>query len=131
MLARCVLEVGPEGYLGRVNATNVWAACSSHYADTIKYPIAAIFTLFVDGEIKSIKTDERIPYDVNTSAWFSMSVWEFACSRPTCSSSTFQCGQTFGKPTESQDPSVATNAPSFNHNSSILVMREFTTNYLL
>jgi len=90
--------------------------CSSTYADSTYDPIAAIFTLYVDGA----EVDSNTPQRTNNPDGYT---WDSTYTFTTAytSSSVYQCGQTFGIPTEVQDPSVAMNAPTFDQKCTVTV----------
>jgi len=92
----------------KLDENTVEVTCSTIYADSNYDPIAAIFTLYVDDDPIATDTPQRTTEDSYT--WISTSTFKTAYS----SSSTYQCGQTFGQPTEIEDPNVAMNAPTFN-----------------
>ena len=97
--------------------------CSSIYADSTYNPIAAIFKLYVNGDLVASDTPQRIDYDGYT--WISKSIFTAAYS----SSSTYQCGQTFGQPTDVQDLIIAMNSPAFNRNYSLTTPGESKINH--
>src|SRR6218665_1697080 len=119
---RCVSGKGPTCSCDRVTSDTVELTCSTIYADSTFDPVAAIFTLYVDGNAVLSDTPQRTSCDGYT--WISASSFTTAYS----SSSTYECGQTFGQPTEVLDPSVSMNAPEFNQKCPVTASGEFRTN---
>jgi len=97
--------------------------CSSIYADSTYDPIAAIFKLYVNGDLMATDTPQRTDYDGYT--WISTSTFTAAYS----SSFTYQCGLTFGQPTDVQDLIIAMNSPTFNRNVSLTTPGECEANH--
>src|SRR6218665_50270 len=123
VLKRCVSGQGPTCSCGLVNTPIVQLTCSASYADSTYNPIAAIFTLYVNGSCTTSDTPQRTS-STDGYAWISTSTFTTAYS----SSSTYQCGLTFGQPTVIQDPRAAWNAPTFNNYCSVTASGEFRTN---
>ena len=111
------------GSIRKLNATMVEVNCSSIYADNTYNPIGAVFTLYVNGNFVASGTPQRIDNDGYT--WISRSIFTAAYS----SSSTYQCGQTFGQPTDVQDLIIAMNSPTFNRNVSLTTPGECESNH--
>ena len=123
VLQCCVSGKGPTCSCSLVNPSSVQLTCSATCADYSYCPIAAVFTLYVNGRCAAFNTPQRTN-DPDGYAWNSTSSFTTAYS----SSSTYQCGLTFGPPTEIQDPSVAMNAPSFENYCSVTTSGEFIAN---
>lgn len=93
----------------KLNATTVEVSCSTIYADSTYDPIYAVFTLYVDGNNHTTFTPQRTSYNSYTYASTSTFTADYA------DSSIYECVQTFGHPTEIQDPYIAMNEPTFRH----------------
>src|SRR6218665_1680814 len=127
VLKRCVSGQGPTCSCGLVNTPIVQLTCSASYADSTYNPIAAIFTLYVNGSCTTSDTPQRTSRpSTGGYAWISTSTFTTAYS----SSSTYQCGLTFSQPTAVQDPSVAVNAPTFDQKCVFPVHGEFRPNFV-
>ena len=109
-LRRCVSGKFPTCSCIIVSSPNVELTCSAVYADSTYNPISAVFTWCVNGNCTTPTPPQRTS-STDGYAWISTSTFTTTYN----SSSTYECGLTFGQPTDIQDPSLATNAPSFNH----------------
>ena len=129
VLECCVSGQGPMcSSCKEIGSSTIQLTCSVVYADSTFDPIAAIFTIYVDGNAMASDTPQRT-INADGYTWISTSTFTTTYSRP----STYQCGQTFGQPTEVQDSTVATNAPTFSqiHVCSFPAPGEFKANYIV
>ena len=107
---RAVSEKIPTCSCQNASSPNVTLTCSAIYADSTYDPISAVFTWCVNGSCTTPTTPQKTS-STDGYAWISTSTFTTTYNI----SSTYQCGLKFSQPTDIQDPSLATNAPNFNH----------------